>query len=79
MSFNLERLKESMMPLTTAPERQPSMRLELLHRKLDGEISVEASRRQPDAVRLARLKKFKLAVKDRLAWFAIRQPVRGTA
>lgn len=67
------------MPLKTARDRQPLTRLQLLHSKLDVEISAEASRRQPDVLRLARLKKFKLAVKDRLAWFSMRQPARGTA
>ncbi len=67
------------MPLNTTFQSEPLTRLQLLHSKLDGEITAEASRRQPDAVRLARLKKFKLAVKDRLAWFMVRQPARGTA
>jgi hypothetical protein len=42
-------------------------RLRTLHRRLDEEIRSEAKRRFPDGLRLRRLKKFKLAVKDRLA------------
>lgn len=46
---------------------EPYHRLDVLHRRLDLEIAEEQRRRSPDEVRLARLKKFKLAVKDRLA------------
>jgi hypothetical protein len=42
-------------------------RLSVVHRKLDEEIRREARRRNPDGFRLLRLKKLKLAVKDRLA------------
>ncbi|PKP92441.1 MAG: hypothetical protein CVT77_08730 [Alphaproteobacteria bacterium HGW-Alphaproteobacteria-16] len=42
-------------------------RLSLVHRRLDEEIRREARRRVPDSFRLLRLKKLKLAVKDRLA------------
>lgn len=42
-------------------------RLSVVHRKLDDEIRRETRRRVPDAFRLLRLKKLKLAVKDRLA------------
>jgi hypothetical protein len=51
---------------------EPLHRLTLLHRRLDAEIAAERALRLPDEVRLARLKKFKLAVKDRLAQYAQR-------
>ncbi len=41
-------------------------RLSVLHKKLDDEIRHELKRRFPDTIRLLRLKKLKLAVKDRL-------------
>lgn len=41
-------------------------RLTLIHRRLEEEIGRELKRRVPDAIRLLRLKKLKLAVKDRL-------------
>ena len=41
-------------------------RLTLAHSKLDAEISREQKRRVPDPVRLLRLKKLKLAIKDRM-------------
>ena len=41
-------------------------RLGVIHRRLDDEIRRELKRRVPDAIRLLRLKKLKLAVKDRL-------------
>jgi len=41
-------------------------RLSLTHRRLDQEIRREAKRIAPDRFRLLRLKKLKLAVKDRL-------------
>ena len=41
-------------------------RLTLVHRRLDEEIRRELKRRVPDTLRLLRLKKLKLAVKDRL-------------
>lgn len=41
-------------------------RLSLTHRRLDQEIRREAKRLAPDGFRLLRLKKLKLAVKDRL-------------
>lgn len=41
-------------------------RLALAHRKLDAEISREQKRRIPDSWRLLRLKKLRLAIKDRL-------------
>ena len=41
-------------------------RLTVIHRRLDEEIRRELKRRFPDTTRLLRLKKLKLAVKDRL-------------
>ena len=41
-------------------------RLSMIHRRLDDEIRREVKRRTPDGLRLLRLKKLKLAVKDRL-------------
>lgn len=41
-------------------------RLTVLHRKLDDEIRRELKRRFPDHLRLLRLKKLKLSIKDRL-------------
>lgn len=41
-------------------------RLTVIHRRLDEEIRRELKRRFPDNIRLLRLKKLKLAVKDRL-------------
>ena len=42
-------------------------RLTLIHRSLDDSIREELSLRRPDPFRLLRLKKLRLAVKDRLA------------
>jgi hypothetical protein len=41
-------------------------RLSVIHKRLDDEIRRELRRRIPDSIRLLRLKKLKLAVKDRL-------------
>ncbi len=41
-------------------------RLTRMHRGLDDAISAELKRRRPDSLRLLRLKRLKLAVKDRL-------------
>ena len=41
-------------------------RLTVVHKQLDDEIRRELKRRLPDTIRLLRLKKLKLAVKDRL-------------
>jgi hypothetical protein len=41
-------------------------RLSVVHRRLDEEIRAELKRRFPDSIRLLRLKKLKLTVKDRL-------------
>lgn len=42
-------------------------RLTQIHRKLDDQIRSELLRRLPDAIKLLRLKKMRLAVKDRIA------------
>ena len=41
-------------------------RLSLVHSKLDAEIRQEQKQRIPDSWRLLRLKKLKLAIKDRM-------------
>ena len=41
-------------------------RLTLIHRRLDDAIRAELKARRPDSLRLLRLKKLRLAVKDRL-------------
>jgi hypothetical protein len=41
-------------------------RLSLVHSKLDAEIRREQKQRLPDSWRLLRLKKLKLAIKDRM-------------
>jgi hypothetical protein len=41
-------------------------RLTRIHRSLDDAIRLEMERRLPDSLRLLRLKKLRLAVKDRL-------------
>lgn len=41
-------------------------RLSVIHRNLDEAIRRELKRRLPDSLKLLRLKKLKLAVKDRL-------------
>lgn len=41
-------------------------KLSVIHRKLDDEIRRELKRRFPDSIKLLRLKKLRLAVKDRL-------------
>lgn len=41
-------------------------RLSVVHRSLDEQIRHELKKRVPDTIRLLRLKKLKLAVKDRL-------------
>lgn len=42
-------------------------RLSVIHHRLDREIRRELKRRFPDSIRLLRLKKLRLMVKDRLA------------
>ena len=41
-------------------------RFTLIHRKIDDEIRGELARRFPDSIKLLRLKKLRLAIKDRL-------------
>jgi len=41
-------------------------RLSVIHRRIDDEIRRELKRRFPDSIKLLRLKKLRLAVKDRL-------------
>ena len=43
------------------------------HARLDHDLAAEQARRLPDPVRIARLKKLKLAVKDRLMLLARQQ------
>jgi hypothetical protein len=50
--------------------------MELLRRRhvrLEHELAAEQARRLPDRVRIARLKKLKLAIKDRMAMMAARR------
>lgn len=42
-------------------------RLSVIHRRLDEEIRREVRQRFPDSIRLLRLKKLRLAIKDRIA------------
>ena len=42
-------------------------RLSVVHRKLDEEIRREIRQRIPDSIKLLRLKKLRLAVKDRIS------------
>jgi len=42
-------------------------RLSVIHHRLDEEIRRELKRRVPNAIRLLRLKKLRLMIKDRLA------------
>jgi hypothetical protein len=51
-------------------------RLTLAHQRLDAAIRDELTRRWPDSIKLLRLKKLKLAVKDRLAGL-MRRTKRG--
>lgn len=50
-------------------------RLTRMHQSLEEQIGLEMKRRLPDTIRLLRLKKLRLAVKDRLAGFR-RLPLR---
>ena len=47
-------------------------RLMQYHQNLDSKLRTEMSRRLPDMLRVQRLKRLKLAVKDRLAKLAAR-------
>jgi hypothetical protein len=51
-------------------------RLSVVHRRLDEEIRAELKRRFPDSIRLLRLKKLRLAVKDRLHRRLAQQRIR---
>lgn len=46
----------------------------MVHRRLDDEIRQELKRRMPDTIRLLRLKKLRLAIKDRLYRISLRKP-----
>ncbi|MFN3890692.1 MAG: DUF465 domain-containing protein [Beijerinckiaceae bacterium] len=50
-------------------------RLSVIHRRLDEEIRREVRQRFPDSIRLLRLKKLRLAIKDRISE---RMRARGT-
>lgn len=45
----------------------PSFRLMQYHQRLDFQLRVERARRWPDIFRIQKLKRLKLAVKDRLS------------
>jgi hypothetical protein len=49
-------------------------RLTRIHRSLDDAITLETSRRSPDSLKLFRMKKLRLVVKDRLAALMRRTP-----
>ena len=49
-------------------------RLTQTHRRLDDAISEELRRRLPDSLKLLRLKRLRLAVKDRLTALMRKQP-----
>ena len=53
-------------------------KLTALHRRFDDEIVIELARRLPDAMRLLRLKRLRLATKDRLHRLCA-VPLRETA
>lgn len=53
-------------------------RLRTMHARLETELSHERTRIRPDDTRVARLKKVKLAVKDRMAR-QVAQPARLSA
>lgn len=52
-------------------------RLLLVHSRLDAEVRREHKRQFPNSLRLFRLKKLKLAIKDRMHRLAIARPVRA--
>lgn len=52
-----------------------SYRLLSIHSKLDAEVRCEQQRRFPDLLRLLRLKKLKLAIKDRIHRLAFVRPI----
>ena len=56
-----------------------SFRLMQYHQKIDRELRAEITRRWPDIFRVQRLKRLKLAIKDRLEGHAkasLRRPLR---
>ena len=56
-----------------------SFRLMQYHQKIDRELRAEIARRWPDVFRVQKLKRLKLAIKDRLERHArspLRQPLR---
>ncbi len=54
-----------------------SYRLLMLYSKLDAEVRREQKRRFPDVWRLLRLKKLRLAIKDRMARLAFSRPLKA--
>jgi uncharacterized protein len=52
-------------------------RLSMIHQRLDAEIDRECRRRVPDEWRILRLKKLRLAIKDRLSQGAVILPLAG--
>ena len=51
-------------------------RLLLVHSRLDAEVRREHKRQFPNSLRLFRLKKLKLAIKDRMHRLAFVRPIR---
>lgn len=54
-----------------------AFRLLQYHQKLDSRLRAEMKRRWPDLAAIIRLKKLKLAVKDKLAQLALRSKPRA--
>lgn len=67
VTFLQSRLARSMKPSIWSEAMSTSIyRMTLVHRRLDDEIRREHERRFPNSMRLLRLKKLRLAIKDRL-------------